>query len=354
MKWLNKVFGSEPHKEEPLDIVQTKPQGSFFSLSFNEICDLEKYSQHLSTVAEDETLTALKLAANPASKALLEGAKIVHDRGSFILKIPKHLKQTSKLLKDKAGNTLTTLVNQKRRFAGKATLVKSSPALTRAGVAAPLIILEAAHMISAHDQMKTLRSMDAKIDGISRHLKNQSLTDLETSYDRSKAIILSSKELTEGKRATLDAVITDLMKFRNHQRMNLLGELKQIKAVKLGPFAKVRTKKAKVEKLKQLNKSTAEKAMGHLQTIRYMHVSLMLQMVISKHLGDLDDFKEHIIPDELQKWQELGKATEQAVQSITHQFPHLKPWRPLLDATTTFEKVWSPDHELDHHQLQEE
>jgi len=60
------------------------------------------------------------------------------------------------------------------------------------------------------------------------------------------------------------------------------------------------------------------------------------------------------MPDEMKSWQKLSRDCESTITNITLEFPHLLPWKPLLNSIAGFEKVWSPDHEIEQNQLQGE
>jgi len=275
------------------------------ALSFEEALCSSRFLEQMTSAAEHQMRAQIAEHGNHAFGLALAGTKFSFDAGKLQVVFEGGIPAGAKLLKS-GGKNLPALVDGKTGKLlkwGRVTSKGRSVASIAANSA--LIVVEAAHMISSHDNAKRLKTIERSMDRLVFAHESEIRARLEAIYRYSKELLINGPaSLTAEDVRELHRQSRDVMELRARLRDDFRHKISLIDPAKAGASSKLLRWKRK----RSLDKSRQVKALEFKEALEYvhlMHFSLMLQMALAGSAGKLDAFKKGTIPDECKAWHNL-------------------------------------------------
>ena len=263
------------------------------ALRFEEALQPSAFLTQLRTSAEIQTKRELASLANDSLKSALAGAKFVLDSKGMQVVFDGGIPKGAKLMLDRAGKRLPTLVDGKT---GRILKIGRVPSQARkvasVSAGAALVIVEAAHMISGYDNAQRLKKVEGVADALLHAHKSELKSQLEAIYRHCKELINGDlNQLSENDQRELHRQCPKLMEIRARWRDDFEHRMRQIKKAEAGMVDTILVWR-KDEALRKDREAKAKDAIDALEIVQLMHFSLMLQMCLAGASGRMESFRD--------------------------------------------------------------
>ncbi len=284
---------------------------SLLPLTFEEALVPSRFAQELRRSSE-------RFAAEEIQKSTgmtLQAAKRLLERGQMRVAFDKGASGV-RLMKDKAGRELATLVDASGKTTANARRVGQATRVATATVSAAIALVEIAHVISDADNAKRLKKVEAGVDRLVRAHEAELKARLHAVYARAKEVLSNGPHnLTDQDRQELQRYCGDLSEIRARWSDDFKFQLHQIRAAKAGFFRTViRVGKDKAHA--RARSARAAEANAELETLQLINFSIILQMVLSTALTRTAEFQNVTLPDEVERLISLLEFAEQRADQI--------------------------------------
>ena len=142
----------------------------------------------------------------------VQGAKLLIERGELRVAFDKGA-QGVRLMRDKAGRELATLVDASGKTTANARRVGKSLRIASGAATAALAAVEVAHVISGHDNAKRLQKVEVGVDRLLHAHEAELKAKLQAIYARAKEILSHGFEsVIDQQRQELNGYCRDLFR----------------------------------------------------------------------------------------------------------------------------------------------
>ncbi len=248
----------------------------------------------------------------------------------------------AKLMKS-AGKAMPVLVDGKTQqiiTVGRAAS-KGRAAVSIAANSA-LIVVEAAHMISGHDNAKRLKKVERSVDRLEHAHESELKSRLEATYRYCKELLHDGPDaLTVHDRSNLHLKCCELMELRARWRDGFRYQVTQIDRADAGWLNKLlwwRRDEAQAKSRQQKAQDVADT----LEVVQLMHFSLMLQMALAGSAGKMEAFRTVTLEEECSSWRSLAELGRRRAAEIAG-LDGAAEFGGFLDALDELVVFWSPD-----------
>jgi hypothetical protein len=292
--------------------------------------------------SEHQLLTELAVHGNRAFGVALAGAKVIMESGAIQVVFEGGIPAGAKLMKS-AGKAMPVLVDGKTQQIIKIGKV-ASKGRAAASIAAnsALIIVEAAHMISGHDNAKRLKKVERNVERLVQAHESELKSRLNAIYRYCKELLHNGPQaLTEHDRHTIHLQCREIMEIRACWQDGFRHRLMQVERADAGWLNKVLWWRHDNAKAKS-RQEKAQVATDALEVVQLMHFSLMLQMALAGSAGKLEVFRTVTLEDECNSWRALASFGRQRASEITG-LEGAAEFGTFLNALDEMAAFWSPD-----------
>lgn len=312
------------------------------ALSFDEALKPSRFLDQVKKAAEHQARVEIASLGNRALGLALASAKFVMDAGTVQVVFEGGIPAGAKLMKA-AGQALPVLVDGKTgrllkigRVATKARAVASVTAN------AALIVVEAAHMISGHDNAKRLKSVERSVDRLVHAHESELKSRMEAVYRYSKELLHHGPDaLTDHDRRELHRQCKELMELRARWRDDFRHQISKIDPADPGLWSKLTSWWRREDAHRQSRQAKAQESTDALEIVELMHFSLMLQMALAGSSGRLEAFRHATLPDECSAWRELAEFGRERAEKIANG-PSRAEFDRFTGALEDLAAFWSP------------
>jgi len=292
------------------------PEESPLALSFEDALSPKRFLSQFVQAGEMHLRTQLMESGNQAFGIALAAAKFVLDKGTVRVVFEKGIPRGAKLMKA-TGSALPVLVDgttgkilKVGRVASKGRAVASIAANSA------LIVVEAAHMISGHDNAKRLKNVERSVDRLIRAHESELKSRLEAIYRYSKELLYpGAYSLSPEVQRELQRQCKELMELRGRLRDDFRQRINKIDPAKAGSSTKLLFWKRK-KSLQKNQEAKIDESMQATDMVNLMHFSLMLQMALAGSAGTLEAFQRVTLPDECKDWNALAEFAKTRTHEI--------------------------------------
>lgn len=312
------------------------------ALPFEQALEPSKLLAQMKVASEHQLLDELAAHGNRAFGAAIAGAKVVMESGTIQVIFEGAIPAGAKLMKS-AGKALPVLVDGKTHQTIKiATVASKGRAAASIAANSALIVVEAAHMISGHDNAKRLKKVERSVDRLVHAHESELKSRLEAIYRYCKELLHEGPDaLTEHDRRTIHLQCREIMELRARWRDGFRYQLIQIDRADAGWWNKVlwwRRDDAHAKSREQ----KAQEATDALEVVQLMHFSLMLQMALAGSAGKLEAFRLVTLEEECNSWRSLAELGRRRAGEIAG-LDGAAELGGFLDALDELVVFWSPD-----------
>ncbi|MGI8431065.1 MAG: hypothetical protein ACR2MW_02075 [Chthoniobacterales bacterium] len=267
----------------------------------------------------------------------LQGAKALLERGQMRVAFDKGAKGV-RLMRDKTGRELATLVNSTGKTTANARRVGKAARVATATTAAALVLVELAHVVSDQDNAIRLKKVEVGVDRLIRAHHAELKARLRSVYGRAKEILShGASDLTDQDRQELQGYCGDLLEIRARWSDDFKFQLQQIEVAKPG-FLRSVIRVGRDEAHARAKRARAAEATAELETLQLINFSIMLQMVLSAALARITEFQNITLPDEIERLLHLLEFAEQRATQIAGE--DSTAFQPFLQAIGDTIDVW--------------
>lgn len=294
----------------------TESRRNPFSLSFNEALQGQDFLGEIRSSAEEKIRANLLQSCTGPAKVLLASANFALQRGQLVATFPKTGAKAHTLMK--SGNAIKAVATTSKGHTTEiATLIKGGRLAGTGALAAGLVVVEAAHIISDHDNAKKLKKIVKDTTRLVHFQESELVAELEAIYRQAKEIAYQqSTELSEQDQSQIAAMSQSLFKLRAQWRHNFSHRLSEIEKAKAGWWTQALRWQRDSSHSKAVEKKSDE--VNHpMEMLRLMHFSLQLQFGLSQLTGRSTAFREATMPDEVQEWFDLAAYARHRGTEIT-------------------------------------
>jgi hypothetical protein len=276
-----------------------------FALPFHQALSSERFLSRIRESGEDQLRIELGQGLGGAAKTSLALGKFVYERGRLLVELPAGAKTADLMVAN------GKRVAQLREVAGKAgprlQVVGGGAKVGVNAAALALIVIEASHMTSAHDNAKRIKRIERRTKQLVEFGEAELVAELEACYRQAKEICLAAgEEQTEHDRAFLSQIGQSLFRIRAQWRHRLRHNLAGIdKATAAWWTSVVRWKRG--DSLNNSKEQRSVEANESCELLQLMQFSLMLQFALSQKTGRARSFIDHTLADEVEQWRELAE-----------------------------------------------
>ena len=312
------------------------------ALPFEQALEPSNLLAQMTAASEHQLRDQLAEHGNRAFGVALAGAKFMMDSGTLQVVFEGGIPAGAKLMKS-VGKAMPVLVDGKTNQIIKVGRV-ASKGRAAASIAAnsALIIVEAAHMISGHDNAKRLKKVERSVDRLVQAHESELKSRLEAVYRYSKELLHDGPDaLTEHDRRELHRQCKELMELRARWRDDFRHRLSRIDRAEVGWLNKVLFWRRE-EAHRKSRKEKASESVNALEIVQLMHFSLMLQMALAGSAGKLEPFRMVTLEDECSSWKSLAEFGRLRADEIAGG-PGMTEFRSFLNALDDLVGFWSPE-----------
>lgn len=312
------------------------------SLSFYDASQPTRFLAEIQMAAEDEIRSDIAAAGNKPLAVALAGAKFVMDRRELTVVFPGGIPRGARIMKDELGRQLPKLIDCKTGRVLKTARVAKGAKTARMTASAALVVVEAAHAISAHDNAKRLKAIEKDVAKLANAHQSGLKARLEAIYRYAREIAgPGSGKLSRADQNELGRLCLDLMQLRAQWREDFLFELSRIAPAK----SNLLTFNREASYKKNLTKR-AEQAEVVLESVQWMHFTLLLQMTLSAQAGRADRFLSVTLADEAACWRSLADHASQRALEISGKNAVPGEWDRVLNHLRGLASVWDLTHKI--------
>lgn len=296
-----------------------KHSDSPLALKFDEALRPSTFLAQIVNAAENQARRELAECGNQAFGTALAGAKFVMDSGTMQVVFEAGIPKGAKMMQDLSGRFLPKLIDGKtNRVLQTARAVSTTRKVVSVTAGAALIVVEAAHMISGHDNAKRLKRVERSVDALVHAHESELKSRLEAIYRYSKEILHRDiSTLSEGDRRELHRQCRDLIELRARWRDTFQHRISGIKSSEPSRLRKIFQFWRKDDLRREAQHERASEAFDALEFVQLMHFSLMLQMSLAGAAGRMEQFQSLTLVDEIHSWQRLGGFAKKRAEEIT-------------------------------------
>ena len=273
-----------------------------FSLQFHEALCSKSFLTSILQSSEAQIRTELGQDLSNAAKASLALGKFVFERGKIFVELPKGAKAADLM---RANGKLVAQLKEVSGAAGRRLQVVGSSAKVAAGaVNILLVVVEAAHAISSHDNAKLIKQIEKKT--LSKFHEAELVAELEACYRQAKEICLhAGDELSDHDSTQLSMLNQTLFRIRSQWLYRVRYNLDEIQKASAASWTAVFRWKRE-DSLSRARSSRSQEAAESLGVLLLMQFSLMLQFALSLRTGRAKSFVDHTLADEVAQWRKLA------------------------------------------------
>lgn len=309
------------------------------ALPFELASEPTRFLAQIQASAESEVLADIASACTKPLGVALASAKFVMEAGELTVVFPGGIPEGARLMQDKLGRHIPKLVDGKTGEILQAARVAKGAKAAKVTASIALIVVEAAHMISGHDNAKRLKNIEKDVAKLLHGQETEMKARVEAIYRYAKEIAgPGSGRLTKADQTELGRLCLDLMQLRAQWREDFLYQLNRIDPAKADflSFKKDASYRTNLRKRVQRAEDT-------LESIKWMHFTLMLQMTLSTKAGRGDRFIHSTLKDEAATWHSLSSHAAKRALEITGKSAMPKEWDNVLNHLRTLHAVWDFD-----------
>ncbi len=312
------------------------------ALPFEQALEPSNLLTQMKVASEHQLIDELAAHGNRAFGAALAGAKVVMESGTIQVVFEGGIPAGAKLMKS-AGKAMPVLVDGRTHQIIKFGRVASKGrAAVSIAANSALIVVEAAHMISGHDNAKRLKKVERSVDRLVHAHESELKSRLKATYRYCKELLHDGPDaLTEHDRSNLHVKCCELMELRARWQDGFRYGLTQIDRADAGWLNKVlwwRRDDANAKSRQQ----KAQEAVDALEVVQLMHFSLMLQMALAGSAGKLDAFRTVTLEEECSSWRSLAELGRRRAGEIAG-LDGAAEFGGFLDSLDELVVFWSPD-----------
>ena len=336
-----KQFWRSPRLQSQIWPAMNPQNDSPLALSFEEALQPHVFLLHLRTSAENQVKRELGDLGNDAFKTALAGAKFILDSNGMQVVFEGGIPEGAKLVRDRAGKALATLVDADGKFLKNARELSNAAKAAKVGLGAALAIVEVAHMISGHDNAKRLKRVEGATDALLHAHKSELKSQIKAIYGHCKELINGDlNQLSEHDRSKLYDQCLKLRELRARWRDEFEHRLRGIKPA-VPSWLDILLRRRE-EGQRKAREEKAREAGDILEMVQLMHFSLMLQMILAGASGRMNRLQNSTLPEECKSWQELMEFTSERAKDICGN-SQAEEFTPFLDAMSDLGAIWSRD-----------
>lgn len=185
------------------------------SLPFELASEPTRFLAQIRESAESEVRADIIAAGTKPLATALATAKFVMDAGELTVVFPSGIPRGARLMQDKLGKQLPTLVDGKTDKILKTGRVSKGAKAAKMTASAALIVVEAAHMISGHDNAKRLKKIEKAVAKLLHGQQTEMKARVEAIYRYAKEIAgPGSGKLLKADQNELGRLCLELMQLR--------------------------------------------------------------------------------------------------------------------------------------------
>lgn len=267
----------------------------------------------------------------------LKGAKVVVSRGTLRVAFDKGATGV-RLMKDRTGRELPTLVNASGKTSANARVVGRTTRVAGASVSAAIAVIEVAHIISDADNTKRLRKVEVGVDRLLRAHEAELKAKLQAIYSHAREMLSRGADaLSDHERHELQRYCRELFEIRARWLDDLKFQLENLEPTEPG-FVRRLVRVGKEKAHARVRRQRAAEAEGTLEILQLINFSLMLQMVLSAASGRTTEFRHITLPDEAQRLSSFCEFAKRRADEIAGaDAPELKRFLQAIAGTVD---VW--------------
>lgn len=312
------------------------------ALTFEEALTPSRFLAQVAGAAEQGLRREIATLGNAALGLALASAKVVIDSGTVQVVFQKGIPAGARLMK--AGQTaLPALVDGKTgRILQVGRVASKGRAVASIAASSALIVVEAAHMISGHDNAKRLKVVERGVDRLVHAHESELKSRLEAIYRYSKELLHRGHEgLSDEDKRELHRQCRELMELRARWRDDFRHRMSKIDKADAGMGSKILWWRRK-ESHRKSREVKAQESLDAMEIVQMMHFSLVLQMALAGAAGKVEVFQKVTLPDESQSWWSLAEFGKTRVKEIAggeaqEEFGH------FLGALDELAGFWAPE-----------
>lgn len=291
-----------------------------FALSFQEALTSEGFLEQIRESGESLVRLDLGQGLSGVTKTALAVSKFIMEHNQLLVELPRGAKVADLM---KSNGKLVAQLRGAGGHAGRRLQLAAGGSKVAAGsVATALIIVEAAHMISAHDNAKRIKKIETRTKQLVDFNESELLAELEACFRQAKEICLSAQgELTDHDRHVLTNLGQTLFRIRAQWRYRVRSNLRDIDQVSAAWWTGIFRWKRE-DSLKQSEQQRSAQANESRELLQLMQFSLMLQLALSEQTGRAETFIKHTLVDEVGQWRELASyVSKRGKEIFTNEVP---------------------------------
>lgn len=291
-------------------------RNSPLALPFEDALYPSQFLSQITAAAENQLRAQVAAHGNRALGMAVAGAKIIFERGAVQVVFEGGIPVGARLMKA-GGGTLPALVDGKTgRILKWGKVASKGRAAAPAAANAALIVVQAAHMISGHDNAQRLKKVESSMDRLVHAHESELRSRLEAIYRYSKELLHhGASRLTDNDRQELQRQCRDLMELRARWRDDFrhqIGKIDRADASWMNKLFWWRREKAESNS----REAKAREAEDLLEIIQLTHVCMMMQMTLASCSGRLESFQQLTLPDEFKAWRSVTEFGRRRAEEI--------------------------------------
>jgi len=316
------------------------PPLSPLALPFDDAMTPTRFLAQITHAAESQLKADLARHGNAALGLALASAKVVIDAGAVQVVFAKGIPAGAKLMKS-GQELLPVLVDGTTgQTLQIGRVVKSGRKAISTAASAALIVVEAAHMISGHDNAKRLKVVERSVDRLVHAHESELKSRLEAIYRYSKELLHEGPtEISPDDKREIHRQCKELIELRARWRDDFRHMIGRIDKADPGTLNRIFFWNCDSAE-KESRKEKAKEAMNALEVLQLMHFSLMLQMALAGAAGRMASFRELTLPDECKAWKDLAGFARRRVYEVTGT-PRQASFRQFIEAVECLADFWT-------------
>lgn len=296
-----------------------------------------RFLEQIRLSAEDEIRAEIQAVSTKPLGLALAGAKFVMEKGQLQVVFPDGIPRGARLMQDKLGRQLPTLIDGKSGRVLAVGRVTTGAKAAGLAASAAVVVVAAASAISDHDNARRLKKIEKDTARLVHAQQSELKARIEAIYRYAREIAgPGTAHLGEIERNEIGRLCLDLMQLRAQWRADFLHEIDRLDTAKADFLSTDR----KASYRKNLGKR-ADHAESVLESVNWMHFTLLLQLALSAKAGRADRFLSITLADEAATWDSLAKHTTRRALEISGKTAMPKQWDPLLDHLRGLAQVWN-------------
>lgn len=320
-----------------------------FNLPFQDALSSERMLASITRTSEDTIRSDLAQGLSGAAATTLAAGKFIYERKKLLVELPKGAKVSDLMVAN--GKRVAQLKKVGGNGAGTRLQVVGGGAKVGVNTAAvALVVIEAAHMISSHDNAKRIKTIEKRTADLVAFNEHELLSELEACYRQAKEICLHSESgLSDHDRAELSNLSRLLFKIRAQWRHRVRSDLEKIEKATASWWTSIFQWKRE-ESLEKSKSEKGQKALAVQEILQLMQFSLMLQFALSQQTGRASSFLKNSLKDEVSQWRGLAAFTRKRGKDIFgDEFP--ENYQKLIEGIDNIAGYWGSLYPPESHEV---